>query len=515
MVTKPVSEQGTRKRLLFYPVWLILALLILALGYPEACQARVVLSGLFSDHMVLQRNVPIRVFGQADPKEIIGVGIGENKAVAFADENGRWLVTLKPMPAGGPYELTVVSGDQKTVVRDVLIGEVWLCSGQSNMVLSNKNSDLEEEIAATKFDSRMRFLKLPPRVSARQEYEVNATWKIFDNDTAPGCSAVATAFALKVQREIDIPVGVVIAAVGGSPIQPWLSREGLNSYPDGRGLIKKIDSIEKGLKEKNFPTRNLVLNARESMKKKIEEDPARQLFLSPTTLYNTMINPLAPYFFKGVLWYQGEANVYESDDYGFFLTTLIRDWRARFDEPEMPFLYVQLPPYGARQLVPVKASPVAELRFAQSRAVVVPYAYMAVTLDCCHVKEPDWHACDRAMIGRRLADIALATQYNKPYPYKSPSLFTHDRKDNRVVLHFRNTMKSLKSAGSRLEGFSIAGRDDKLFWANAELKGDSVEVWCDKIKKPLKVYYAWADNPRGNLLGHGDLPVVPFELEVE
>ena len=285
MATKPVTKPVIQKKLLFYCVWLALLFLTLFTCFPEECQARAVLSGLFSDHMVLQRNAPIRVFGQADPKEIVGVGIGENKAVAFANEKGHWIATLKPMPAGGPHELTVVSGDQKTVIRDVLIGEVWLCSGQSNMVLSNKNSHLEEEIAATKFDSRMRFLKLPPRVSARKEYEVNANWKIFDNDTAPGCSAVATAFALKVQREIDMPVGVVVAAVGGSPIQPWLSRDGLNSYPDGRGLIKKIDTIEKGLKAKNFPTRNLVLNARESMKKKIEEDPARQLFLSPTTLY--------------------------------------------------------------------------------------------------------------------------------------------------------------------------------------------------------------------------------------
>lgn len=479
-----------------------------------SCQAKIKLSGLFSDHMVIQRDAPIRVFGKADPKEVLGVKIGPNKCVAFADENGNFNATLKPLPAGGPYELSVV-GSEKVLVKDILVGEVWLCSGQSNMVLSNRDSHLSEVVATQQFNEKMRFLQLPPKVSSKEEFRVDANWKIFNNDTAVGCSAVATAFASKINAETDMPVGVIVAAVGGSPIQPWLSRDGLNSYPDGRGLIRKIDGITSGLKKKGMPVRNLSLNAEESKGKKIEDDPARQLFLSPTTLYNTMIAPLVPYSLRGVLWYQGEANVYEFSDYSHYLTKLIQDWRTRFGQPKLPFIYVQLAPYGAKQVVPAITSPVAELRFAQAKVGVLPFVYMAVTLDCCPVKKPDWHASDKRKIGNRLAEIALATQYNKPYAYKSPSLFTHELEGNKVVLHFRNTMKNLKVNGDSLEGFAIAGPDEKLFWARAELDGDKVTVWSDRVKKPRKVFYGWADNPKGNLLGGGNLPAVPFQIDVE
>lgn len=481
----------------------------------QKCLAKITVSGLFSDHMVIQRRGPIRIFGKASPKEIIGVKLGpNNKVVVFADQNGDWLAKLKPMEAGGPYTLTIV-GSEKIEINDVLIGEVWLCSGQSNMALTCKASHLEDRVSTMKFASNMRFISLPCKVSSEIESRVDARWQFFNNTSALECSAIGTAFAKRINQEIDVPVGIIVSAVGGSPIQPWISRSCLNSYPDGRGILKKTDRIIDSLKKQNINTRNLVMDQAKSKLKKIENDPARQLFLSSTTLYNSMIAPLVPFTLRGVLWYQGEANVYQSEDYQNYLTTMIKDWRTKWKQPHLPFLYVQLAPVGKRQSTPVDESPVAELRYAQAKTNILPYSYMAVTLDCCPIDNPDWHASDKIKIGNRLAEMALATQYNKPYAYKSPSVLTYDLKKNRVVLHFKNTMKKLKAGDQEVKGFAISGSDKKLFWANAEIKGDSVIVWSDKVKKPAFVEYAWADNPRGNLTGGGDLPAVPFQLELE
>lgn len=479
------------------------------------CWAKITVSNLFSDHMVIQRNEPIRIWGKANPKEILGVRIGENKVVAFADKDGNWQAELKPMKAGGPYELQIV-GSEKVVVRDILVGEVWLCSGQSNMALNNRDSHLADRIDGQVYNENMRFISLPPRVSSKKEWLVDAKWKHFNSETALDCSAVGTAFAVRLSKEIDCPIGIIVAAVGGSPIQPWLSRSGLDQYPDGRTLIRKVDGIVSGLKKRGFNTRNLVVDQVASKKKKLIDDPSRQLFLSPTTLFNTMIAPLVPYSIKGVLWYQGEANVYESSDYQGLFTKLIKDWRKKWMKPHLPFFYVQLAPVGKLQAIPVKTSPVADLRFAQFKSGVLPFSYMAVTLDCIDDKaKPDWHASDKIKIGNRLATMALASQYNKPYPYKSPSIFTYELKDNKVVLHFKNANHSLAKQGGELSGFAISGSDENLVWAKAMIEGETVVVWNDKIEKPRFVYYAWADNPRGNLTGSGDLPAVPFQLELD
>ena len=492
------------------------SILVSFLASQNSCLAKITLSGIFKDHMVIQQEAPVRIFGKAEPKEILGVKLGpENKVVVFADEKGNFTAELKPMKAGGPYKLTVV-GSEKIEVDDILAGEVWLLSGQSNMELSCKESKLEDKIAELKFQPNVRFITLPPRVSSEKETVVDATWQTLDNDSASEVSAIATFFAQRVSQETQVPVGIIVSAVANSPIQPWISKECLESYPDGRSLIKKTEKLVEELKAKGVDPRNLpVKKAEKGDGQPVNADESEKMASSPYTVFNSMINPLVPFSIKGVVWYQGEADVYESDDYYGKMTRMIKDWRSQWKLPHLPFIYAQLPAVGNRQTQPADESPFAVLRDAQARANVVPYSYMAVTLDCSPVKNPDWHSANKVKIANRLAEIALATQYNKPYPYKSPSPFTFDLDENKVVIHFKNTLKNLKAENDKLEGFAISGMDKKLVWANAKIEGDSVIVWSDKVDKPIFVKYAWADNPKGNLKGGGNLPAVPFLLELE
>lgn len=490
--------------------FLIGLILILPLILPQSCEAKVSLAGPFSDHMVLQRQAPIAVWGTASPGSVVGVRLGDKKAVSYPGADGKWQTLLDAMEAGGPYELTVVS-DNKIVLKDVMVGEVWLASGQSNMVLTNNDIGYKVDGA---FSGSIRFISLPPVTSSVPETRIEAGWQILDKNSQGACSAIAAAFALDLQKELSVPVGIIVSAVGGSRVQSWVSRSGLETFPDGKSVAEKLDSTVSGLKRLKMPFRRLaVVTTVEEID--IRKDPARQLFLSGATLYNAMIAPLVPYSLKGVLWYQGEANVYEAQTYGRFFSTFINDWRLSWKRPDLPFVFVQLPPYGPKQALPEQASPVAQLRDAQATVCLVPYSFMAVTTDCCHQAEPDWHASNKQQIGKRLARIALASQYNKPLKFKSPSLSSYKKEGKKVRLSFKNVATVLKTSGDTVEGFAIAGDDKKPVWAKAALDGKSVVVWSDKVENPTQVSYGWADNPRGNLVGDDGLPVRPFKTDVK
>ncbi|MCA9801718.1 MAG: hypothetical protein KC777_07010 [Cyanobacteria bacterium HKST-UBA02] len=484
-------------------------LALICLGTP-ACEAKLTLASIFGDHMVLQQGKPVKIWGTADPGAVVGIRIGDRKQVAHAGDDGKWLASVEPPPAGGPYQITVVS-DTKIVVDDVMVGEVWLCGGQSNMVLTN--SDLKTRGEEDPGQRKIRFITLPPVASSEPEADFKGTWRVLDRDSEGLCSVLAGSFGATLEKDLGVPVGLVISAVGGSRVQAWISKPGLERFNTGKSVAEKLDKTVESLKKRRLPSRSLALSVDE---KDVNAEAVKALFLSGATLYNAMIAPLVPFTFKGVIWYQGEANVYEGANYQRFLSELIKDWRLAFENPEIPFIYVQLPPFGKLQTAPSDSGPLAKFREAQTRISIFPYSFMAVTTDCCPSKDPDWHASDKQKIGRRLARIALATQYKKPYKFRSPVLGSFKKEGKKVRLRFRNVTQGLKASGDALEGFAIAGDDKRMVWAEAAIDGDSsdsVLVWSDEISDPKVVTYAWADNPRGNLLGDDNLPAVPFRAE--
>lgn len=495
----------------------VLAAALVALGAPGA-RADVRLPALFSDHMVLQRDAPLSVWGWAAPGERVAVEAGGRRAEATAGPDGRWQVRLEPLAAGGPLDLTV-AGRTTRVVRDVLVGDVWLCAGQSNMEMPLEDAAGAETEVPRADRPRLR-LFVPAAVTPSDEPQADlpGAWVVCRPETARTFSAVGYYFGREVQDRLGAAVGLVGAYCGGSPAEAWLSRDAYEADPGLRTIRDHYYAELEGYvrnREKVLAKWREEADRARTDGRPVPPAPEplpdlRTLPGRPSALFNALIAPLAPAAIRGALWYQGESNVGRSEDYARLLQGLIRDWRRHAGQGDFPFLLVQLPNHHERRSQPAE-SRWADLREAQARALALPRTALAVTIDLGDAADP--HPKQKAEVGRRLAFAALAAAYGLDVAHSGPTYESMSLEGRKVRLRFRDTAGGLVARGGRLTGFAVAGDDRRFVWADGRIEGDTVLVWNPGVPRPAAVRYAWADNPECGLYNGAGLPAGPFRTD--
>ncbi len=645
-------------------LWLkVLCVLLAVAASALALGASPVLPHLFSDHMVLQRDMAISVWGKADAGEQITVTIAGQTAQIAAGTDGRWKVALAPMAAGGPFVLTV-RGKTTVTLRDVMIGEVWVASGQSNMTFALSGAvNGDAEVAQANYPG-IRFFTVPGKIATTPQTDTRpATWKICTPETAKEFSAVSYFFARQLHEKLKVPVGVILSARPGTASEEWTDPNSLHGDPalqsilqqwdatspavksfaaqggpidlefddfellpaqatsdpkpfsdfddgttqtstggdwtynwedvpnatfelaapgrSGKGFAARISGTLDGLE---FPrlTANFNLNTAPAdmsaydgisfwtrgsgsfqfqvlqptiydwdnygLGTKIATPDWKQFTVHfsdlrqggwgvvepftpktltgftivvlpaieyppppPSGLYNGMIAPLVPFRIRGAIWYQGESNALEAYQYRTLLPAMIRGWRKAWDEPDLPFLIVQLPNQGSSP--ELGASPWAELREAQLMTLkTVPNTGLAVTIDVGEMR--NLHPPRKKEIGERLALWAFGTTYGQKLVYSGPIYEGSKIEGGRIRIRFTHIGSGLESKdGGALKGFSIAGADRKFHWADAQIDGDTIVVSSPDVTQPVAVRYAWADSPECNLYNKEGLPASPFRTD--
>jgi sialate O-acetylesterase len=450
-----------------------------------AAQAAVKLPAIIGDHMVLQRDQPLPIWGWDTPGTEITVTLGETRATATADETGKWCVQLPAMCAGGPYTMSV-QGTDTVSVTDILIGEVWICSGQSNMewTVSNSNNPAEEIAAAD--HPRIRHIKIQ-HTPAREPREAVPSdgWQACSPQTVPNFTAVGYFFGRQLQRELDVPIGLIGSNWGGTRIEPWTPPIGFQQVPALQDLADKLET---------FPSVN---------------DDGNVNHQSPLALYNGMIHPLVPFAVRGAIWYQGESNNGEGMLYHEKMKALISGWRAVWNNDEMPLYFVQLAPfrYGGN---PTALPGIWE---AQTATLSVPHTGMAVTVDISDLA--DIHPRNKQDVGKRLALWALAKDYGKTdLVYSGPLYKSMTVEGNTIRLAFEHAEGGLVARdGQPLSHFTIAGEDRNFVAAQAEIDGQTVVVQADAVPHPVAVRFGWHQEAEPNLSNQAGLPASPFRTD--
>lgn len=480
--------------------------------------ADVTLPSLFTDHMVLQREVENRVWGWAEPGEEVTVKIAGQEHDAVADDSGRWVVKLQPMPAGGPHELAI-SGKNQVEISDVLVGEVWLCSGQSNMewqVDSVNDGDLVQLLPE---DSRIRLITVPKVGTQERQKDFEGRWEVCSPESCKQFSAVGYFFGKQLAETLDVPVGLIDNAWGGSACEAWIDRKlvakNFQNLDDAWASFEKTYNFEED--QAKFEE---ALKAWEAGDKKTPAPwrPGNHLEGNsrPGNIYNGGLAPLMGYGIRGVIWYQGETNAGRSYQYREMFPLMIQSWRDEWQIGDFPFYWVQLADFMGESLQPTESG-WAELREAQTMTLdKLPNVGHAVIIDIGEGK--DIHPRNKRDVALRLARIALARDYDKDVIYQGPRYKSLEIKDGKAVVTFDTGEQPLGKLRpfDRPEpiGFAIAGEDKKFVAAHAKILGPGkVEVWSEEVPAPLAVRYAWADNPVCNLKNEAGLPAVPFRTD--
>lgn len=509
------------------------AAVILVLLMAGGAGADVQLAPVFGDHMVLQRDVKVPIWGTAAPGEEIHITFGDQHTHATPGADGRWKGVLNPLKAGGPFEL-VVHGTNHVTIRDVMVGEVWIASGQSNMEWPvNQSTNAETEIPAARYP-KIRLLKVQRRVSSKPQSSFTGRWEVCSPETIPSFSAVAYYFGRHLHKELDVPIGLIASAWGGTPAEAWTPNETLIGDP----LLASIHAHwSKTIADYTTAIRNNE-KAREWAEASIKAEEAGEIIpeapkehvpadprVNPhraAGLYNGMIAPLVPFAIRGAIWYQGESNAGRAHQYRTLFPAMIESWRKAWGQGDFPFLFVQLAAFAAHQ--PGKPVPPdqlnkepgddawSELREAQTMTLKLPNTGMAVTID---IGEPnDIHPKNKQDVGKRLALWALATTFKKDLVYSGPLYKSVELKGNQAVLKFDHLGGGLTTNdGKPPRGFAVAGSDHKFVWADAKIDGDTVIVSSDKVPAIASVRYAWLSYPDCNLANKAGLPASPFRTD--
>ena len=483
--------------------------------------AAVTVPSVIGDHMILQQGVKAPVWGRADPGETVTVRLGERVTEVVADAEGRWLVKLPKLKAGGPFDMTIAGENGAITIRDILVGEVWICSGQSNMqfgVASSANAD--QEIAGADYPN-IRLFSVERKVSDTPKEDCVGEWVACSPETIPNFTAVGYFFGREIHKELEAPVGLVHSSWGGTPAESWTSRPALEADPDFGPILDRWDKIvENYPKARKAYEKSLAEWKQAAEKAKAEGNAVPDKPRAPTgpdsphrpaSLSNAMIAPLVPYAIQGAIWYQGESNVSRAYQYRKLFPVMIQDWREAWDQGPFTFLFVQLANFTDRVLEP-SDSDWAELREAQLMTLSLKNTGMAVIIDIGEAK--DIHPKNKQDVGKRLALAALAQTYRRPVAYSGPLYKSMKVKGNVAEVRFSHTDGGLVAkGGGTLRGFAIAGMDQEFVWADAAIDGAKVIVSSDEVPHPAAVRYAWANNPDCNLYNGAGLPASPFRTD--
>ena len=470
----------------------VVALFVVLMSLSGQCQADISLPNIFTDNMVLQRETKTKFYGTADPKQKLIIHFGDVVLKTTAGADGNWSVILPTGKAGGPFELTVtaVEGQPQVKLSNVMVGEVWLCAGESNMrwpvsKVLNASREIESSLEAPSirlFSPKEKTSRLP-----LGQLEA-ARWDVCSPETVKDFSGVGYFFARELHKAFpDVPIGLIMLARDGTTCEAWASRKGLESVPRFQPMLDYWDSRD-------------------------DESPMR-----PDALFNAMVTPLRDVQFRGVLWYQGESNNGRGEQYAKLFPTMITDWRRFFNKPDLPFYFVQLAPYRYERKTPES---LAELWDAQLKTFnLLKNIGMVVISDIADVT--DLHPKNKQEVGRRLALLALHNVYRDRLPpadqafvasgpiYKSMQL-----NGQKIQLNFQNAegLKT-KTPGKPLTGFEVSGADQKFFPAEATIVNDTVELTCPADMNPVAVRFGWTDTFASPLLNAAGLPASSFRTD--
>jgi sialate O-acetylesterase len=481
-------------------------LILLCIGGHSSVQAELRLSGIFSDRMVLQRERPVLVWGWADKGQQVTVQFDGQTASATADGGGAWQVTLKPMkPSGEGRDLSVRINGESLVIRDVVVGDVWHASGQSNMAMTVgavaiRLPQAREPIAAAKFPA-IRFRRINENESAKplDNLPLRGGWIVCAPETVGGFSAAAFYFARKLHTQLGVPIGVIDSSRGGTPIEPFIPRDAFQSHPTLRRELELGDQGDlRGIWKLPGGVR------------------ARDANWLPGRLFHSRLAPITRFVVRGAIWYQGESNCGDGEDprdYQHKMRALITGWRKALGNEKMPVYFVQLPGSGARDGWPY-------LREQQRLSADLPNTGMAVTID---LLDGDIHPPNKIDVGERLARWALAGEYEKKIPYSGPLFERAEIADGKVTVHFAHAESGLMVATkdgladpkeapeTKLSHFELADNTGQWHAAVAAIQGQAVIVRSEEVPNPVAVRYAYAVNPQHcNLYNRDGLPASPF-----
>lgn len=497
-----------------------------AATWAAPARADVTLAPVFTDHAVLQRDRPVVVWGTAAAGEEVVVTFADRTATVVTPAGGRWEVTLAALPAGGPYEL-VAAGRTRAVATDVLVGEVWLCSGQSNMQMTV--AGVRDAEAARKAADRpsIRMFTTAYRAAAAPAREAAGAWVVAGPDTVGGFSATAWFFGRELHAALEVPVGLVVASVGGTLAEAWTPPEAVEAEPMLAGMWARVTQplagfdraaaqakFEKAWRKWKQEADSDRRAGRPPPPEPTEPADPRAGLGFPGALWHGMVAPLVPLALRGVVWYQGESNAPRAAQYRVLLPTLVTAWRRAFRRDDLPFHVVQLANFG-RPAPSGLASPWAELREAQRlTAATLPRVGLAVAIDIG--EDADIHPKNKQEVGRRLALIALRHDYGRADVEPSgPTLRAHRAEKGRVVLEFDHAGAGLATSDGRdPEGFAVASAKGEFVPARARIEGATVIVSSSRVPHPVAVRYAWADAPEAaTLVGPTGLPASPFRTD--
>ncbi len=489
------------------------ALAVLCFLSPATLFADVKMPAIFGDNMVLQTSAKTPLWGSADPSEKITITAGDQKAEAAANADGSWTTAIDLSHAGDkPFEVTV-SGKNTLAFKNVIAGEVWVCSGQSNMEFSLRGAkNSAEEINNANYPL-LRHFTVTKAVSAKPTKALTGKWEVCTPEVAGHFTAVGYFFGRELNQQLKLPIGLIHTSWGGTPAEAWTSQQGLESSPDLQVFIDRQHEAETGgdAAKQKYDEQVKAWQAAGSPKDKKPRQPMLATGANnPMNLYNGMIEPIIPYGIKGVIWYQGESNAGSAYLYRTLFPAMIQDWRKHWGQGDFPFLFVQLANFQPRQPNP-SDSAWAELREAQTMTLKLPHTGMATIIDIG--EGADIHPKNKQDVGKRLALSALKTVYGKDVEDSGPMYDSMSIDANKVRLKFTHIGGGLVAKGEKLTGFAIAGEDKKWVWADAKIDGDTVVVSSPEVEKPVAVRYAWANNPDCNLYNKADLPAVPFRTD--
>ncbi|MDQ8192930.1 sialate O-acetylesterase [Coraliomargarita sp. SDUM461004] len=496
-------------------------ILIALILYQCASGAELTTGTPFQDGAVLQHGKVLPIWGTAEPKESVTLKFAEQTTVTQADQEGNWMVELQPLPISRQgLEMTISTPSQTKRVKDILVGDVWICAGQSNMAFKLRQTENADEAIATADYPLIRQLLMPNNPSGdKPQSFVKAEWTSASSSTAGEFSGVAYYFGRELYESLNIPIGLINASVGGTGVEAWTSQEALQNdpnYPAIQQRWQQVMAVYPAKMEQFKQNVEVWKNAREdAIKRNISPLPRAprkpagpQDRNRPSALFNGMINPLIPYAAKGFIWYQGEHNAFRSDEYASLFMTMITQWRNDFAQGSLPFYFVQLPNRDLES----DGSRVAwaALRLEQAKALTLPNTGMAVTIDIGDSR--DTHPKNKLDVGRRLAWIALSQTYHKKIPYASPTLKQAKAQGSEMLLTFK-AHDGLELREDVLPAFEIRGSSDYEL-ANVSLSGNTVTLSSPKVKNPTAARYAWSNDPPVALYSKAGLPAAPFSIDI-